>query len=305
MSAELRQMLRLAPLVLAQLDLDGRFVDLEGRLLGDLGLHPAEMIGRLATELFSDAPMIDGGGNPLQLGRILERVKSGERMTAIIQLSFRWLETVYSPVQSTGGQVSGMFSITTDVTERNLLRAERQRYFTMTRDLLCIAGMDGYFRMVNPSFERVLGYSSEELTSRKFLDFVHPDDLALTLAEIDKLRGGAMTLSFDNRYVAKDGEVHDLSWTSVADVVAGVLYATAQDVTETKKRRASLALDDRLAAVGSLAPLLPASRTRSTPPWPPSQRTSASPWLSCRQCRTWTWTKSARPCAKHKTARIA
>ena len=39
-----------------------------------------------------------------------------------------------------------------------------------------IAGFDGYYKRVNPAFEQTLGYPSEELLSRPFLDFIHPDD---------------------------------------------------------------------------------------------------------------------------------
>jgi PAS domain S-box-containing protein len=64
------------------------------------------------------------------------------------------------------------------------------RFFTLSIDLLCIAGFDGYFKRLNPSWERVLGYRIEDLTSSPFLDFVHPDDRAATIAEMQKLIAG-------------------------------------------------------------------------------------------------------------------
>lgn len=111
----------------------------------------------------------------------------------------------------------------------DLSRDGKRELFDLSHDLLCIARPDGFFEHLNPSWERVLGWTLEELTARPFSDFVHPDDLASTEAEFAAITGGIDTLSFRNRYVCKDGSYRWLSWTS--RIVEDRVYAVARDVT--------------------------------------------------------------------------
>jgi PAS domain S-box-containing protein len=107
-----------------------------------------------------------------------------------------------------------------------------ERFFNMALDMCCVAGVDGYFKRVNPAFD-ALGYTRQELLTKSFLAFVHPDDVPATLAEVKKLAGGAKTIRFENRYRCKDGSYRWLSWTSSPDP-SGTLFAIARDVTESK-----------------------------------------------------------------------
>lgn len=84
---------------------------------------------------------------------------------------------------------------------------------------------------MNPAFEKTLGYSAAELTAKPFVAFVHPDDVAATIAETHKLAQGAPTLDFENRYRCRDGRYKWLNWR-VQPAADGTLYAIARDVTE-------------------------------------------------------------------------
>jgi len=115
-----------------------------------------------------------------------------------------------------------------------------ERLFQLSADLLGVAGMDGFFKEVNPAFERVLGHSLDEIKKRPFLEFVHPEDRDATLAEMKKLEGGAVTLHFENRYRCKDGSYKWLQWTSTPDLKRGLLFAVARDVTQLKEQEERL-----------------------------------------------------------------
>ncbi len=122
----------------------------------------------------------------------------------------------------------------TDISKRKRAERELDRFFDLSIDLLCIAGMDGIYRRLNPAFESVLGYSTAELMARPFIDFVHPDDRALTLAEMDSLRRGRKTISFENRYVCKSGAIRYFAWTASPVPEERTIYAAARDITGAK-----------------------------------------------------------------------
>lgn len=105
------------------------------------------------------------------------------------------------------------------------------RFFDLAVDMLCLAGIDGYFKVLNQAWSATLGYTDEELLARPYLDFVHPDDRASTVAEASKLAAGFRTVQFRNRYRCKDGSYKWLAWTATPVLADGTIYAGARDVT--------------------------------------------------------------------------
>ncbi|MEQ9074261.1 MAG: PAS domain S-box protein [Sandaracinaceae bacterium] len=116
-----------------------------------------------------------------------------------------------------------------------------ERLFTMSLDMICLAGTDGYFKRVNPAFVETLGYTVEELLRRPFLDLVHPDDIVATLAEVERLGRGEPTIHFENRYARADGTWCWMAWRASADAESGLIYAVARDVTAQKVAAQALA----------------------------------------------------------------
>lgn len=129
--------------------------------------------------------------------------------------------------------------------ELRSLEAESNRFFDLSRDMICVAGFDGYFKRVNPAFERTLGYSEKELLERPFVEFVHPDDRDSTGEEAGQLAEGGGTVQFQNRYLDKEGEVHWIEWTSVGVPDEDVIYAVARDITDRKVLEQELELLSR------------------------------------------------------------
>ena len=110
-----------------------------------------------------------------------------------------------------------------------------EHFFELSPDLLCIAGFDGYFKKINPSVSKLLGYSNEELFSRPITEFMYPDDREITVKLRSKISTDNPMLNFENRYVTKTGEIVWLSWTSLAIDNKKLIFAIAKNVTHIKK----------------------------------------------------------------------
>ena len=111
---------------------------------------------------------------------------------------------------------------------------ELNNFIELSKDLVCIANVDGLFYKVNPAFTTVLGYAKEELEGFSFINLVHPDDLQSTYKEVEKLAQGEMSISFENRYRCKNGTYVVLSWNTSPDPDSGNLYCIARNITKEK-----------------------------------------------------------------------
>ncbi|CAO3436880.1 Multidomain signal transduction protein including CheB-like methylesterase, CheR-like methyltransferase and BaeS-like histidine kinase [Azospirillum endophyticum] len=116
--------------------------------------------------------------------------------------------------------------------------ADRDRMWRLSTDIMLVARFDGTIVAINPAWTTLLGWREAELQGKVFLDFVHPDDLAATVAEAGRLETGLTTMQFENRYRHKDGSYRWISWTAVPD--DRFIHAVGRDVTARKEAAAAL-----------------------------------------------------------------
>ena len=177
-------------------------------------------------------------------------------------------DELLSMLSSVGNQI-GLFY------ERRRAQDDLDRFFTLSLDLLCVVGFDGYFKRVNPAWQRVLGYTSAELLSRPFLEFIHPDDRLASTREASRISTGEELLHFENRYLHKDGTIRWMLWTATPFPELQIMYAAAHDITERKAAEETLeyyardlevshrALEEQTARLAQMVKELEAARLRA------------------------------------------
>ncbi len=174
----------------------------------------------------------------------------------------RWIGQVCQAVYDRRGSFMGIRGSNRDISERKKIAEERDRILNMSSDLICVAGMDGYFKYVNPAWEKTLGYRREDLLSRPFLEFIHPEDHLKNDLEVQKLASGGPTADFENRYIHKDGSVQTFLWAATPLPEQGLMYCIGRNITERKRfeeerDRLITELQKALANVKALRGLLP------------------------------------------------
>lgn len=122
---------------------------------------------------------------------------------------------------------------------------EGDRFFTISPDILCVVGFDGYIQRINPAAETILGYSPAEILGQHFIEFVHPDDRESTLKEAESVAAGNPTISFENRWRCADGSYKWLVWNVRAFEDEELLYGIGRDISDIKQVEIALRLSEQ------------------------------------------------------------
>jgi len=151
------------------------------------------------------------------------------------------------------GEVIGLVVITTEVTAQRRAGADRDRFFSLSLDMLVVAAATGHLKRINPAFGETLGYEMSEIIDTPFINLVHPDDRGPTVEAFNSVLRGNRVTDFENRYRRKDGQYRVFSWRSTVDPITGDVYAVARDITVHRTTEAQLHQAQKMDAVGQLA----------------------------------------------------
>ncbi len=153
-----------------------------------------------------------------------------------------WANVLISSLRDSSGKHLGFSKITRDLTD--IMRAEEQarNFFLLSLELLCICGVDGYFKVVNPAWENTLGFTQTELCATPFWDLIHPDDLLLTQTAAKRITASQPLNHFENRYRCKDGSYRWLLWKVALSSDSLLMHCAASDITQIKQTEAEIAV---------------------------------------------------------------
>jgi PAS domain S-box-containing protein len=146
-----------------------------------------------------------------------------------------WASGVVTSVRDSSGKLIGFSKVMRDMTERNKLTEERDRFFALSMDMLCIVHLDGQFQRVNPAFQEVLGFSEEELLAMTIFELVHPDDLGATLKVYQNLAAGQPVRFMENRLRCQDGNYRWVAWSYFPVPEDGLAFGVGRDTTDVRR----------------------------------------------------------------------
>ena len=215
-------------------NVNDQILEVNSRLCEMLGYSRAELLKMCVVDL--QAPECR------QTGRVVqdetEHYRSSMFKGLVMHRDGRRIPVEISVARIERPQGDFFVSIVRDITERKQAEERLEQFFSINLDLLCIADLEGNFIKVNKAWESILGYSAVELEHRKFLEFVHPKDMDLTLETMSTLGEQKQVLNFVNRYRCHDGSYRFIEWRS--QPFGNLIYAAARDITERKQVEESL-----------------------------------------------------------------
>lgn len=230
-----------APASMCILDDQLRLVQINESLAETTGPSVAEHLGKTLREVVPERvdtlePMLQQVLATNQPVLNIEVSGSSSKQPGIVR---DWLAS-YFPLPGSDGKPIGVGGVAVEITDRKKAEVERDRFFTLSLDLICIVDFEGKFKRLNPAWETTLGYTLEEVENQPFINFVHPDDREETTAEAGKVYDGTEVQFFENRYRCKDGSYKWLSWKVRPETEQKLMYAVARDITESKQAMVQL-----------------------------------------------------------------
>jgi PAS domain S-box-containing protein len=182
--------------------------------------------------------------------------------------AWRWFKARGAPVRDESGVTAYWFGTCTDIQmivearelqarlQRVLERqveertAERDGVWSASSDLMAVVGADGFLRLINPAWSRVLGWPHDQLLSTPFLGLIHDDDRADATAIMGRLWRGESVARYECRLRDVDGGHRLISWTTTPG--NGAVYLVGRDLTDQHRTEEALRQSQKMEAIGQL-----------------------------------------------------
>ena len=148
--------------------------------------------------------------------------------------AWRWIESTFTNLLPSIG-VEAIVVNYRDISHGKEFEEElkiAKKIFEHSIDMLCVAGFDGYFKVLNPAWSKTLGWSTEELLSKPWISYVHAGDIDATSQIKSVIINGQEIFQFKNRYICKDGSIKWLSWNTFPYPAENIMFGVARDVTD-------------------------------------------------------------------------
>jgi len=250
---------------LVVIDPGRRVVYVNDRICSMLGYGPEEMVGRPVEDFLDEK-------NRALFEREVAQRRNGDNSAYELELTAKdgsRLTTIESPrgIFDREGRFVGSFAIVTDVTQRR----KDEEVLRLTQFLLDRAGegafwadADGWFFYVNEAACAMMGYTRDEMLSRRVPDILPPESVNLFQDLAPRVREEG-PFTFEAVHLRKSGERFPAEVSlNYLDYQGRACYcAFARDITERK--RAEAALRESEALYHSLFEGLPVGLYRTTP----------------------------------------
>jgi two-component system cell cycle sensor histidine kinase/response regulator CckA len=251
--AEYRSTFNEAPVGIAHISLDGHWLRSNARLLALLGYSIDEMRASDFASLThpDDVRQSVDARTRLLAGEIARY--ASERRYRRVDGTYVWVNLIVSLHRDGTGAAKYFIAIVEDISERKQAQHDLDQIFNLSPDMICTSNYEGYFTRTNDAWPRVLGHTAAQLRDTPFVEFVHPDDRADTLAQLSHLTEGQTIFGFTNRYRTASGSYRWIEWHAQADLAARVIYAVARDQTDRRALQEQFQQAQKMEAVGRLA----------------------------------------------------
>ena len=201
-------------------------------------LTPSDVVRLVATQIDLTTTI-----DKVMTQPVLTRLRSRLRHSLdLVRSFFQQYSVSYLPIINDNQELIGVIDSRNFIFSQNTVNSNEQgleRFFDLN-NIQCIAGLDGYFKRVNSAFSQTLGFTYKQLLNVPWINFVHPEDRPATIAELEQLSAGKTIISFENRYLTKDGSYRWLLWTAKPYLEEGLIYAAAIDISDRKQSELAL-----------------------------------------------------------------